>query len=601
MSKIMGIWRRYLKGKSIIRTMMFSYLIVNMLLLLLLGLLSIRDATTSLTEEMAQSSYKIMEQAARGLNFNLEEATRPLVILAGHYSVKAMMNPARQMDVEDRIQHERNIAEVALSVSSLQSFISDILILGKNGYVNNLDGRITLRWNYPFTEQDWFRQAISGNPSRGFIPLGLHKQDYYMEKYISKHGQPTLSIALPVNGYDNRPIGAVIANLDLNKISGMFRLTANHNHQYVFLIDSRRTVIVHQDADAIGTRLDFAGIERIHAGESGSFITKIDGRETLVTFHPTSVQGWKMVSTIPMSVIREQADSLKSHLFGFIQLCLLLNLLISIVITVRISRPFGMLLSALDKIGEDSVYVISNDYKYRELNLIGRKFKELVLRIQTLVRQNYQSQLALKDAELKTLQSQINPHFLFNTLQLLQTEIVCGSAEESNHLVLSLGNLLRYSMKRSEEMVELGREMQNIRDYLYILNKKYDNRIDIEYRIPDESILKHRTIKLILQPVVENAVRHGFGENPVSARLRISAVPVKKGILITIRDNGKGMDRRQLRQLRAQLDERDRVPEHIGLYNVNQRIRLKFGPDYGIRIRSKSGEFTAVYVVLPRI
>jgi len=201
----------------------------------------------------------------------------------------------------------------------------------------------------------------------------------------------------------------------------MFRLTANHNHQYVFLIDSRRTVIVHQDVDAIGTRVDFAGIERIHAGESGSFITKIDGRETLVTFHPTSVQGWKMVSTIPMSVIREQADSLKSHLFGFIQLCLLLNLLISIVITVRISRPFGMLLSALDKIGEDSVYVISNDYKYRELNLIGRKFKELVLRIQTLVRQNYQSQLAHKDAELKTLQSQINPHFLFNTLQLLQT------------------------------------------------------------------------------------------------------------------------------------------------------------------------------------
>jgi len=231
-----------------------------------------------------------------------------------------------------------------------------------------------------------------------------------------------------------------------------------------------------------------------------------------------------MVSTIPMSVIRGQADSLKSNLFGFIYLCLLLNLLISIVITVRISRPFGRLLSALDKIGEESVYVISNHYKYRELNVIGGKFKELVLRIQTLVRQNYQSELARKDAELKTLQSQINPHFLFNTLQLLQTEIVCGTTEESNHLVLSLSSLLRYSMKQSEEMVELGREIQNVRDYLYILNKKYDDRIDIEYRIPDQEILKHRTIKLILQPIIENVVLHGFGENPVSARVRISAV-----------------------------------------------------------------------------
>ncbi|CAG5091604.1 Two-component sensor histidine kinase [Thermobacillus xylanilyticus] len=601
MSRIMDVLRRYLKGKSIIRTMMFSFLTVNILLLLLLGLLSIRDSTASLTEELTQSSYKIMEQAARGLSFNLEEATRPLVILAGHYSVRALMNPGRQLDVEGRIQHERNLADVAFGVTSLQSFISDILILGENGYVNNLDGRITLRWNYPFTEQDWFRQAVSGTPNRGFIPLGLHNQDYYMEKYISKYDQPTLSIALPVNDHTRKPIGAVIANLDLNKVSGMFELTANQNNQSVFMIDSRQTIIVHKDAEAIGTRLAFKGIERIHAEESGSFITDIDGRETLVTFHPTTVKGWKMVSTIPMSVIRGQADSLKSNLFGFIYLCLLLNLLISIVITVRISRPFGRLLSALDKIGEESVYVISNHYKYRELNVIGGKFKELVLRIQTLVRQNYQSELARKDAELKTLQSQINPHFLFNTLQLLQTEIVCGSTEESNHLVLSLSSLLRYSMKQSEEMVELGREIQNVKDYLYILNKKYDNRIDIEYRIPDQEILKHRTIKLILQPIIENVVLHGFGENPVSARVRIGAVSVKKGILVAIRDNGKGMTRQQLRMLRAQLDDPDHRPEHIGLYNVNQRIRLKFGPDYGLRIRSKPGAFTAVYVVLPKV
>lgn len=601
MFRAMDVLRRYLKGKSIIRTMMFSYLFVNILLLLLLGWLSIRDSTKSLTEEITQSSYKIMEQAARGLSIHLEEATRPLVILAGHFSVRSLMNPGGQMDVEGRIQHERNIADVAFGVSSLQSLISDILILGENGYVNNLDGRQSLRWNYPFTEQDWFRQAISGTPSRGFIPLGLHKQDYYMEKYISKYNQPTLSIALPVKDYTQKPIGAVIANLDLNKIRGMFELTTNQNSQNVFMIDSRQTIIVHKDAAAIGTRLDFAGIGKIYASDSGSFVTEIDGKETLVIFHPTTVKGWKMVSTIPMSVIREQADSLKSNLFGFIYLCLLLNFLISILITARISRPFGRLLSTLDKIGEDSIYVISNDYKYRELNLIGNKFKELVHRIKTLVKQNYQSEIALKEAELKTLQSQINPHFLFNTLQLLQTEIVCGNTEESNHLVLSLSSLLRYSMKQSEEMVELEQEIQNVRDYLYILNKKYDNRIDIEYHIPDKTILKHRTIKLILQPIIENVVRHGFGENPLSAKLTISVVAVRKGIMIAIRDNGKGMTKRQLQQLRKQLNNREHKPENIGLYNVNQRIRLKFGADYGLRIRSKQGEFTAVYVVLPRV
>jgi two-component system sensor histidine kinase YesM len=599
MKNAVNFLSRSLTGKTIIRTIMFSYLTVNILLLLLLGLLSVRDSTTSLTQEITQYSYKMMEQAARGFSFNLEEATRPLVLLAGHYSVGAMMNPGREMDAEGRIQHERNIADVAFGVSSLQSLISDILILGKNGYVNNLDGRKTLRWDYSFVEQGWFKQAISGTPNKGFMTLGLHRQDYYLENNISKYNRPTLSIALPVKDYTRKPIGAVIANLDLDKINGMFELTSYQDNESIFMIDALQTIIVHKDAAAIGTKLDFSGIELIYAGDSGSFVTELDGKETLVIFHPTAVQGWRMISTIPMSVISGQADSLKSNLIGFIYLCLLLNLLISILITTRISRPFGRLLSTLDKIGGDRVYVNTN-YKYRELNMIGNKFKELVIRIESLVKQNYQSEIALKEVELKTLQSQINPHFLFNTLQLLQTEIVCGSTEDSNQLVLSLSSLLRYSMKQSEEMVELEQEIQNVRDYLYIVNKKYDDRIDIEFRIPDESILKQGTIKLILQPLVENVVLHGFGENPQSAKMTISVVAVKKGLMIAIQDNGSGIAKSRRHQLTRQLNLRDFKPEGIGLYNVNQRIRLKFGSDYGLKIRSKVGEYTTVYIVLPK-
>jgi len=403
---------RFLTGKTIIRTIMFSYLVLNIMLLLLLGLLSVRDSTTTLTMEVTQSSYKVMEQAASGLSFSLEEATRPLVLLAGHYSVGSLMNPGREMDIAGRIQHERNIAEVAFGVSSLQSMVSDVLIIGKNGYVNNLDGRKSLRWDYPFTEQSWFRQAISDTPNKGFITLGLHKQDYYLESNISKYNKPTLSIALPVKDYNLKTIGAVIANVDLAKINAMFELSSYQNNENIFMINDQQIIIAHKEGTAIGTKFHFTGIEKIYEGDSGSFVTTLDGTETLVIFHPTAVQGWRMISTIPMSVIKGQADSLKSNLIGFIYLCLFLNILISILITSRISRPFGRLLSTLDKIGEDSIYIIKNKYKYRELNLISDKFRELVIRIESLVKQNFQSEIALKEVELKTLQSQINPHFL---------------------------------------------------------------------------------------------------------------------------------------------------------------------------------------------
>jgi len=592
---------RSLLRNTIIRTILFSYLVVNILLLLLLGLLSVHDSTASLTREVTHSSYKVMEQAARGLSFNLEETTRSLVLLAGHHSVRRMMIPGRGMDIGGRIQHERNIAELAFGVSSLQSMISDILILGKNGYVNNLDGRKSLQWDYSFTEQAWFQQAISEKQSKGFIALGLHMQDYYFNSNISKYNLPTLSIALPVKDYSLRTIGAVIANLDLSKINAMFEVSSTYqNNESIFMIDNERNIIAHREIAAIGTKLNFKGIERIYPGFSGSFVTELDGEQTLVIFHPTAVEGWSMISTVPMSVINEQADSLRSNLIGFIYLCLLLNILISIMITAKISIPFGRLLSNLDKIGKNDIYVTENKYKYRELDLIGDKFRELVVRIESLIKQNYQSEIALKEVELKTLQSQINPHFLFNTLQLLQTEIVCGSTEDSNHLVLSLSGLLRYSMKQSEEMVELKQEIQNVKDYLYIVNKKYDNRIDIKFHIPDGDVLKNKTLKLILQPLVENVILHGFGENPQSAKMTISVVTVKPGILIVIHDNGKGISKSRYRQLAGQLNKQDVKPDRIGLFNVNQRIRLKFGPQYGLKIRSKEGVFTTVYIVLPR-
>ncbi|MFS0723160.1 cache domain-containing protein [Paenibacillus sp. 1P07SE] len=372
---------RSLIGNTIIRTILFSYLVVNILLLLLLGLLSVRDSTASLTREVTQSSYKVMEQAARGLSFNLEEATRSLVLLAGDHSVRRMMIPGREMDIGGRIQHERNIADVAFGVSSLQSMISDILILGKNDYVNNLDGRKSLQWDYSFTGQTWFKQAISETGSKGFIALGLHMQDYYFKSNISKHNLPTLSIALPVKDYTLKTIGAVVANLDIAKINAMFELSYYQNNESIFMIDNEQNIIAHREIAAIGTKLNFTGIERIHPGFSGSFMTELDGDETLVIFHPTAVEGWSIISTIPKSVINEQADSLKSNLIDFIWLCLLLNILISILITAKISLPFGSLLSNLDKIGKDDIYVIKNNYKYRELDVIGDKFRELVVRI----------------------------------------------------------------------------------------------------------------------------------------------------------------------------------------------------------------------------
>lgn len=602
MHNLLRFLRDFVFQKTIYRTYLIYYLLGNLLLLLLLGFLSIRDSTRMITEEIIRSSNKVMEQAAQSLSFNLEETKRSLLVLVSNQSVRAIMRHEQVPDMAYRLQHERNISEITQSINTYQSLISDVLILGTNGYVYNLNGRNSLWWEYNFAEQPWVQESFVPRYDVYFFSLGLHNQDYYLSTDISRYGKPTLSVAMQVKGYRRDVLGSVIANLDLQKVNSMFERNTYQDKEHIFLIDENRRIIVHQDSEQIGRIMDFAGIDDVYHNKSGNFQTQLYGKEHLIIYQPTAIDGWMMISAVPMEEITKEAAPIRSNLMQILYLCLVLNLLISLAVTFRISRPLQGLLRTLDKIGtDDTLYMYKKNYKYREINQIGAKFNELMQRIDLLIQQNYLTQIALKEEELKALQAQINPHFLFNTLQLLQTEIVCGNMESSNQLVLSLSHMFRYSLRPTDELVELRQEMEHATNYLYIMNKKYDDRLQIYQSIADERLWQSKIPRLILQPIVENCIRHGFGDERREGTIHICATAVKRGLLIIVRDSGKGMDAEERRKLRQQLNMPNQQRTHIGLTNINHRIKLHFGEDYGIRIRSQRNVGTSVYVLVPLI
>ncbi|WP_173192208.1 cache domain-containing sensor histidine kinase [Paenibacillus alginolyticus] len=534
------------------------------------------------------------------MNFNLDEIKRPLVQLVTNASVIESVKSYESMNIEERINNDRNIMEINSGISSFQTLISDILLIGRTGYINNLDGRKSLRWDYPFTEQPWFL-ATQQKDNEGFMALGLHKQDYYLDNYISRYNQYTLSIAMPVFDYQKQKVGAVICDLDLKKVAGLINLSAYEKNGQIFLLDQNGTIIVDRDTSLIGQHYETDKLAKMK-GDSGSFVVQTSTDSVLLIYHSTAIKGWKLVSAIPMSEIKGHSLSLKTKIAGIIYLCLVLNIVISMIVTFRLSRPVKKLLTTLDQTANTSLKVIPKNYVYKELNQIGDKFVELMGRIQNLVEQNYISQLAWKESELRALQSQINPHFLFNTLQLLQTEIVYGNTNESNDIILSLSNLLRYSTRVGSELVELQSEINYLKDYLFILTKKFNGNFTYEFEFPDESLRHFKIIKLILQPIVENCIKHGFGDYPARNTIHISVKSVPKGLLIYIEDNGKGIEKAELLRLRELINNRAaKVNDRVGLQNVHQRIQLKFGCEYGLYICSLKGRFTRVYALIPRI
>ncbi|HZG83383.1 sensor histidine kinase [Paenibacillus sp.] len=580
---------------SIIRTIFYSYLLCSLFLFTTLGFVVVRDSTSQLTKQIFDSANRTMEQMSKIMEVTFREAQQPLIKLALDPAVIEAMtirspSPARQLYLD------RSIADIASSINIYKPMISDILILGKNGYVNNLDNRFSLKWDYPFLEQSWVKTSFADAP-RGIISLGQYDQDFYNDNYKSKAGLKTIGMAYHVYDPDGNVLGSVICNFDLKNLFDMMSMKLYDRDQVVFVIDQEGAIVVHHDLNMLGRGTDPAVLSNIREGRNGHFTASVEGVEHLFIYQQSSFFDWYMLLSLPMSEILGPSVHLKSHLYKMILASTVILLLLSLLIALRIWQPVHRLLKAIDQIETQTLTFKTVSIPYWELNRIQDKFKSLLKRIDVLVVQNYASELALKNTTLQVLQSQINPHFMFNTLQMLQTEIMFGDKHESSNIVLSLSKLLRYSMNTDQGMATLREEADYLQDYIRIASAKLIHQLSFRIRLPEE-LDQVPLPKLTLQPFVENCLKHGFPPQAEGAEIKLRAVRTAEGVLIRIRDNGRGIPPAELRTLNERLAKAE-PSDQIGMNNAVSRLKLCYGSEARCFVRSKPDGYTSVFIFVP--
>ncbi len=584
--------------KSIIARILMFFTICNVILLMILGYSTITDSSKTLHNEIVSYTAKTIEQAKLNLDYNFQDIKTPLILFGANNSVVACLNS--NLSFEERFEHDRNILSFARNINTLKPLISDMLIIGKNGYVNNLDGRFSLKWNYDFQNQKWFKESIAEN-GQDFKILGLYLQDYYnSQRSSSTSNTPTLAVSMIVRNSKNSVIGSVICNFDLNKLGNLLMKSNYEKSGDIMLVDEKGTIIAHNDKTKVGQPLKLSKSNLIFENASGDFVGDINGMQNLIIFNTTAVTGWKVVSYIPLNEIDQHSKELKNKIYNIVLWCLIINIIISFGLSLIINRPVKKLIKAINEIKDNHLTLKSTNYKYSELNQIAEKFNDLLQRIDTLIKKDYKSQILLNKFELNALQAQINPHFLFNTLQLLQTEIVYNNIEESNEIVMSLSDILRYTIYESNEIVPLETELKYIKDYLKLFCKKFDNRMEVIYDIA-EDLGQYKIQKLLLQPIVENCIKHGFLNDPVDAKIFISAKEVSNDIYIIIEDNGTGIENKKLANLIRHINDPNLTENKIGLRNVNQRIKINYGDQYGLTIESINALRTIVGLLIPKV
>ena len=297
-------------------------------------------------------------------------------------------------------------------------------------------------------------------------------------------------------------------------------------------------------------------------------------------------------------------------IIGVTVLCILCGMLLAYFVTLSISKPLNKLKRTMESVEEQGLEFEYIDSSKDEIGILGVKFNNMLIGIKNLMDTVMDKELSRKNeeikrkqAELDALQMQIKDHFIYNTLDLIRWHAIFIENGEGllSKMISDFSALLRLSTKKTNKLVEISEEIENVYAYLKVVKFKKEIKFDIKLDIEDNAILHSKITKLTFQPIVENALKHGLIDMNEEVVISIRPYISEGDLFIEIRDNGVGMSKVKVDMLNNELQKENYMIGSIGLRNVNERIKLNFGTQYGLRIETEEGKYTCIIIHIPNI
>jgi two-component system sensor histidine kinase YesM len=402
-------------------------------------------------------------------------------------------------------------------------------------------------------------------------------------------------------------IGFIVIDLDDNIVKKFCNNIGIGDTGFFFVVDESGKPIFtpsHIDSQSILPKTD--DLSKALDDSNNQFIDSSDGKPKFVFASASEMTGWRIVGLVPLQEIVAEANSIRQLIIVSVALSIVFAISLHFFVSTRLTRPVHVLKNKMQLAAsgflEAKVSPAGND----EISDLGRSFNIMLGKIRMLLDQSIKEQQEMKKAELKALQAQINPHFLYNTLESIIWMTEAGKKEQVIQLVKSLSTLFRISLSKGKEWITIGKELEHLQSYLTIQQMRY--RDILSYQIEIDSLLHPFPIlKMTLQPIVENAIYHGIknkrGQGSVTVR---GYAEDNKNIIWVVQDNGVGMSEARLEKVRSYLNEVETPTETgnevsggFGLHNVHQRIRLYYGESYGVEVDSKETKGTTVTIRIP--
>ena len=367
----------------------------------------------------------------------------------------------------------------------------------------------------------------------------------------------------------------------------------------LLLTDTNGKVISSADGALVGTTLSFDNDSSLFNNEKGAFITSINNRQSLVTYATLGTNMWKVISIQPYKKLIANSIRLRTVTIILIFTCIVVAVLASILLAVSIINPIKRIIYFMNKVEDGNFKLKIADYGDNELGQLGKKFNSMIERIDKLFSALTLEQKLKKEAEFSVLQAQITPHFLYNTLNTIRCLAEINNQKQIGSMIKSLTELLQYSVNNTNEFVTVSEELKLARNYALLQKTRYNNLFEIEYEIED-NILQYKTLKFVIQPLIENAILHGFKNIEKGGVIKVRGFTEENRLILEVTDNGSGMSPEDIGNIYREIPKHRRSRFNgIGIRNVNDRVRFFFGEDYGLFYDSELNKGTTARIVIP--
>ncbi|SCW55984.1 two-component system, sensor histidine kinase YesM [Paenibacillus tianmuensis] len=538
------------------------------------------------TKTAEQNTFLSNEQIVAQVKYNLEIYLQNMSQVFQTVEQKVRMNSI--------VSGERLTEQLGTILDSRTDIVSMALFTADGEPMAGLPV-MEMRKNTKLTEQSWFKTALE-NPNHLTFSLP-HIQNLYKDKYtwvVSMSKQITIE-----RGGEKRN-AVLLVDFNFKTIDDLCRRVSLGKKGYVYIIDeSAGNIVYHPQQQLIYIGLKYENVEQALKYTYGNYLDSSSGDKRLITIATVNNIGWKIIGVSYM----DEIVTAKKEIGGFIAWLLLFVvvfvLLISAFMSAKISQPIRRLERSMSKV-EQGVFDIHIQVQGDdEVGRLSRRFNYMVARIRELMGQIIREQEAKRRGELEVLHAQIHPHFLYNTLNSVVRLAGGGKSEEVITMITALSKFFRISLSKGQTIISVEDELEHVRNYLIIQKMRYKNKFEFAIEAEPE-VLGCRTLKLILQPIVENAIYHGIEMMADEGFIRITAELAGEKVRLQVIDNGLGIPVDKLERLLPG-EAASGEGSSVGLRNVHERIRLGYGEAYELEIESRLEEGTTVTLWLPAI